>query len=182
MGRGRHRPRLAYIAAMRIAVLLVSLLAAVPSLADPITTVILVRHAEKASQDEDPPLSDAGSARARELARVLAVTPIDAIYTTQYARTRQTAAPLAEASGIEARTFPAAKGYAAAMAAHIRSRHEGETVVVVGHSNSTPDVARALGATNVPKIEESQFDYLFVVTLAGDDQQLTILRYGLRTP
>ena len=166
---------------MKVAVFVLALVA-FPSFADPITTVILVRHAEKASQDEDPPLSDAGSARARELARVMAVTPIDAIYTTQYVRTRQTALPLAEGKGIEATTFPAAKGYAAAMAAHIRSKHEGQTVVVVGHSNSTADVARALGASNVPTIEESQFDYLFVVTLAGDDEQLTILRYGPPTP
>ena len=166
---------------MRIAAVIFLALFALPTFAG-ITTVILVRHAEKASHDSDTPLSDEGWTRARELARVLGSTPIDAIYTTQYARTRQTAEPLAKALGIEAKVFASTSSYAAEIAAHIRSKHEGQTVVVVGHSNSTADVARALGAAGVPKIEEPQFDYLFVVTMAGDDEAITTLRYGSPTP
>ncbi|HEU4521006.1 MAG TPA: histidine phosphatase family protein [Thermoanaerobaculia bacterium] len=167
---------------MRLALTLLIAVIALPLTGEPITTVILVRHAEKASSDEDPPLSAAGTARAAELARVLSATRIDTIYTTQYVRTKDTAAPVAKALGVQAQVFPAGKGYAAAIAAKIRDHHQGQTVLVAGHSNSTSDVARALGAENVPKIDESQYDYLFIVTLSGEDESLVVLRYGPPTP
>src|SRR3954463_6506823 len=138
-------------------------LAAQPALAigNPVTTIILVRHAEKAAttMTTDVPLSDAGVARSNELARVLADTPIDAIYATQYARTRQTAEPLAKAHHLEAVVADPAS-----MADTIRAKHRGQTVVVVGHSNTTPEVIRALGVTAPPTIADSEYDALFIVT------------------
>src|SRR5438105_12994297 len=62
-----------------------------------ITTIILVRHAEKAGPSGDVPLNAAGVARANELARVLGTADIAAIYTTPFVRVRQTAQPLANA-------------------------------------------------------------------------------------
>ncbi|HUP46515.1 MAG TPA: phosphoglycerate mutase family protein [Thermoanaerobaculia bacterium] len=161
-------------------VFLIFLLA--PSAYADVTTVILVRHAEKASSEDDPPLSEAGLSRANELARALGSTKIDAIYTTQYARTRGTAAPLARRLGIEAVVVTAGKGYAAGLVKRIREEHEGQTVLVVGHSNSTPDVIRALGVADVPAIHESQYDHLFVCTIEGDEEKLLVLRYGAPTP
>lgn len=145
-----------------------------------VTTVILVRHAEKAAEPAaDPPLTDAGQLRANELARVLGSAGIDAIYTTPFARTRATATPLAAAlkvTPIEMRTGPT---YAADMAATIIAKHRGSTVLVVGHSNSTQHVIHALGIADAPKIEESTFDNLFIVSLAdGSEPRLTSLRYG----
>ena len=160
-------------------------LLAVPALAEtlePVTTVILVRHAEKTSETEsDPPLSDAGRERAGELARVLAATKIDAIYTTQYVRTRDTAVPVAKALAVEPKIFRTSKTYAADLARHIRTEHKGQTVLVVGHSNSTVDVLRQLGAVDPRPIPESQFDDFFVVTLAGDHVNVIPLRYGAPT-
>lgn len=142
-----------------------------------ITTVILVRHAEKAAataMSSDVPLSDAGTARAKELARVLAGTPIDAIYTTQYQRTKQTAAPLAAERHLEPIVADPA-----AMANVIRTKHAGQTVVVVGHSNTTPEVIRALGVALPPTIGDNEYDDLFIVTLApGAAPKLVTLRYG----
>src|SRR5688572_9787813 len=125
-----------------VLVLFATTLAAAPN---PVTTVILVRHAEKMSQDEDPPLSAAGTERAKELARVLSGVKIDAIYTTQFKRTRDTALPLAEELGITAVVRDTGKSYATDLAKHILDTHRGQTVVVVGHSNTTIDVIKALG-------------------------------------
>ena len=142
-----------------------------------VTTVILVRHAEKAASTtmtNDVPLSDAGRARAAELARVLAGTHIDAIYTTQFARTKQTAEPLAKAHGVNPIVADPAQ-----MADIVRTKHAGQTVVIVGHSNTTPDVIRALGIASPPAIADSEFDDLFIVTLApGVTPKLIALRYG----
>src|SRR5512140_1322272 len=102
------------------------------------TTVILVRHAEKAaasSMSSDVPLSAAGQQRATELARVLGEAGIAAIYTTPYERTRQTAAPLAAKLGLKPVEIAAGKDYAEQMAKRIREKNVGETVLVVGHSN-----------------------------------------------
>lgn len=144
------------------------------------TTVILVRHAEKAALDGDPPLSAAGHARARELARVLSGAGVDVIYVTQYLRTQSTAQPLADVLGIEPRLVKAGgKEYAAAVAKEIREQHRGKTVLVVGHLNTTVDVLRELGIKELPVIPEPQFDDLFVVTLAGGAApSLVSLRYG----
>jgi len=145
-----------------------------------VTTVILVRHAEKAAEPaNDPPLTDAGQLRANELARVLGSAGIDAIYTTNYARTRGTAAPLAAALKITPVEIKPGPAFPADMAAKILAEHKGTTVLVVGHSNTTQQVIKSLGIADAPKIEESTFDNLFIVTLAeGSEPRLTALRYG----
>jgi broad specificity phosphatase PhoE len=147
----------------------------------PVTTVILVRHGEKVTDPavKDPELTAAGAARARELARVLSGVEVHAIYVTPFTRTRQTAAPLAAASGVKAIEIEAGKEYPAEMAKRIRAEHTGRTVVVVGHSNTTPDVIRALGVPNPPAIPDSEYDDLFIVTFAeGSAPRLVALRYG----
>ncbi len=158
-----------------ILVLLVALFALTASAA-PVTTVILVRHAEKAAVEDDPPLSPEGEARAQKLARMLAASGITAIYTTPFARTRNTAAPLAAAlkvTPVEMKTGPA---YAAETAAKVRE-HAGGTVLVVGHSNSTQNVMKALGVAAAPKIEESEYDNLFIVTLTDGEPKMLVLKY-----
>lgn len=166
---------------MRLLLASLITLSAIPLIAESgasLTTVILVRHAEKVSDTADPPLSDAGKARARELERVLTGTPIDVIYTTQYARTRETAEPLAKSLGVEAQVITAGRTYAAELADRIRRDHRGQTVLVIGHSNSTVDVIRHLGVADPPHIPESQYDDLFICTLSGEEVKLVALRYG----
>lgn len=144
-----------------------------------ITTVILVRHGEKAGPSGDVPLSEAGLARASELARVLEGVKLDAIYTTPFERTRKTVAPVAEKLGMKVDEVAAGKTYVEEMAKLIREKHEGDTVLISGHSNTTPDVIRALGAT-VPDMPDSTYDDLYIVTLIeGATPKLLSLRYGV---
>ena len=142
-----------------------------------ITTVILVRHGEKAGPSGDVPLSEAGIARANELARVLEGVKIDAIYSTPFERTRKTVAPIAEKLGVKVNEIASGKTYVEDMVKVIREKHEGETVLISGHSNTTPEVIRALGAT-VPDMPDSTYDDLFIVTLVKGAAKLTPLRYG----
>lgn len=147
------------------------------------TTIILVRHAEKAVMQGDMPLSEAGAARAKELARVLADARISAIYTTQYRRTKETVVPLAEALKLTPKEITAGgKEYPATVVREVLANHKGETVVVAGHSNTTVDVLRELGMKDPPFIPEPQFDDLFVCTV-GDalPASCVALRYGAVT-
>ncbi len=144
-----------------------------------VTTVILVRHAEKVDESRDTPLSPAGVERAGVLVHVLGNVPIEAIYATPYVRTRETARPLAEALGLPVTELPVTPTYAADLAERIRTEHGGAVVLVVGHSNTTPDVIGALGIANPPTLADDQYDDLFVVTLAPDGAVLLLpLRYG----
>jgi broad specificity phosphatase PhoE len=160
-----------------VAALLATSLAAAPN---PVTTVILVRHAEKATTDRDTVLSGPGRDRAKELARVLTGVKIDAIFTTEFKRTQETAAPVAQALGLTPVIRGTGATYAADLAKEIRMQHAGQTVLVVGHSDTTINVMSELGATGLPKIDEPHFDNLFVLTdVEGAAPKVIALRYGV---
>ena len=154
-----------------------------------VTTVFLVRHAEKAAgQSQDPPLSEAGTIRSVALARMLSESDVKGIYISQFLRTRQTAEPLADKLGIEASAISLgvksnnpreiSDESLQALVAGI-NKHVGEAVLIVGHSNSIPEVIRMLGGDIVPKIEESSFDDLFVVTMYSSGRAKVVhLKYG----
>jgi broad specificity phosphatase PhoE len=134
------------------------------------TVVVLVRHAEKVDDSRDPPLSEAGERRAEALAAALGDAGIQAVYTTQYVRTRDTAAPLARAVGVDPVIVASAgdaAANAAATAAHIREHNVGRTVLVVGHSNTVPAIITALGGADVGKIGDDEYFHLFIVLLDG---------------
>jgi phosphohistidine phosphatase SixA len=147
------------------------LLTGVASSATAQPTIFLVRHAERADAGTsgagmmatDPGLSDAGRARAESLARMLKDAGVVAIYTTEFKRTQQTAAPLAKALGIDATTIPA--NTPTTLLEALKSARG--NVVVVGHSNTVPDLLRGLGVTPVVKIDDNEFDNLFVVTMGA---------------
>ena len=114
----------------RFALLLALLATSLAAAPNPVTTVILVRHAEKASQEDASPLTPAGTERANELARVLAGVKVDAIYTTQYRRVQDTAAPFAQALGITPLVRNAGGTYASDLAREIREQRRGQTVLI----------------------------------------------------
>jgi len=172
-----------------IAVLLLSQLALAQQASEPVTTVFLIRHAERADEPrQDPPLTEVGIARSQALARLLSAAGVKAIYTSQYTRTKQTAEPLAKQLGLTAtsitlKTSPANPR----MIAEESTRetvdkilsHTGESVLVVGHSNSIPDVIKLLGGDAAPAIDEKKFDDLFIVTVYGKGKaKVTRLKYG----
>jgi broad specificity phosphatase PhoE len=143
------------------------------------TVVYLVRHAERADDGtDDPPISDAGTARANLLARMLADAGVDRVHATAYRRTRATAAPLAERLelGVEAYDPRDLSG----LATHIRN--EGGRHLVVGHSNTTPAAVAALGGEPGTPIAESEHDRLYVVTLTPSGAVTVLLRFGAPSP
>ncbi|MDB5236104.1 MAG: hypothetical protein JWR44_3097 [Hymenobacter sp.] len=144
-----------------------------------VTTVSLVRHAEKdnASNPADPTLSAAGEARAQALQRVLANTTLTALFTTDTRRTRATLAPLAAAANLVPLVYDALQP--SVLAARIRQDYAGKTVVVVGHSNTVLPQIEALGATRpVPEIAESEYDYLFTLRMVeGAAPTVVVSRY-----
>jgi len=138
------------------------------------TTVILVRHAEKAApaagamMSADPPLSPAGEQRARDLAERLRSRHVDAILTTQFQRTKMTARPLAEALHLTPEETPAggdAAAHAAAVADLIRTRYAGKTVLVVGHSNTVPKIIAALGGPAFTDICDAAYSNIFTLVI-----------------
>lgn len=132
--------------------------------ADALPMVYVVRHAEKqadAKDPKDPPLSLAGEARAKLLAQMLAASGVKAIYTTQYARTIQLSSPLARALNITPVIHPA--GDTAGLIKKITSHGADEAVLVVGHSNTVPEILNGLGYSGEVKIAEEEFDNLFVL-------------------
>ena len=169
------------------AMLLTTLLAPFPAHADAgladATVVVVVRHAEKATDDpRDPTLSAAGAARAQALAATLAGAGLDAAYTTQYRRTRPTAGPAAAAAGIEVQVRPIDAGnadrYDADLARDIRALPAGSTVLVVGHSNTVPGLAKALSGTDVPEMPETEFDrYTVIVVPVAGAARVLVSRY-----
>ena len=136
------------------------------------STVFIVRHAEKADDSKDPELSEAGRARAEALANMLRDSKISVIYTTEFKRTQQTAAPLAKALGLTVTTLPAENQ--TALIAKLRTSTA--TSLVVGHGNTIPDIIKALGITEPVNIPDSDYDNLFVVVL-GEKPYLIRLHY-----
>lgn len=137
------------------------------------TLVIAVRHAERSTDHPvDPSLSAAGQLRAQALASVLAHTGITQIYSTQYRRTQQTAAPLAAAMGtvVTLRPIDASNiaTYAVDLAAEIRNHDRSEAVLVVGHSNTIPELVNVLSGFTVPPITEPEYDRLYMITLGRE--------------
>ncbi len=147
------------------------------------TTVLFVRHAETSELPAgDPALSEAGRQRAAELARQLAdadvVAGIDAIYSTPYRRSVETAKPVAEALGLTVRSYDAddTEDFIEALV----KEHKGKIILVVGHSNTVPQMIGNMGASKlVPPIAEDEYDNIYLVSIPWFGKTKTIrLRYG----
>lgn len=144
-----------------------------------VTTVILVRHAEKIIDPNNPDvdLSPAGQLRAQELARIFGDAGITAIYATQYKRTQETVKPLADKLGVPV-TVVNSKS-TADLLAKIRTSNSGQTVFVAGHNNTVPEIIHALGGPQYPTIPESEYDNLFIVTVYRTGQAKVVkMKYG----
>ena len=163
-----------------------ALIPAFPSTEETGTTVIVVRHAEKASgQGKDPHLSEAGEMRARALARALGNAGVTSVITSQWLRTAETAAPTARAAGVTPEVvsvnWDSIPRNAADIAAAVR-RHSGGVVLVVGHSNTVPDIVAALGAGRPAEICDSEYDRMEIVSLETSGGARVIeTRYGAPT-
>lgn len=141
------------------------------------TTIYLVRHAEKRSdQGDDPDLTPAGRARARDLSRILGNEPIDRIYASEFRRAQLTVLPLAVRLSLPIHTIEAADSEA--LLERLREEHRGETVVVCGHSDTIPELIAGLGVRSRVEIPEDRYGDLFVVRLAAGAATLERRSFG----
>ncbi len=149
--------------------------------------VLVVRHAERAAEPAgDPTLTPEGQERASLLAQIGADAGIDAIVTSHWRRTQDTAAPLARARGLTPQVVPIRKGELPAHVAEVAAavqRLSGR-VLVVGHSNTVAEIVRALSGRTVDAPCENQYGWIYVVQPAPEPPSGTALRlqYGAPNP
>jgi phosphohistidine phosphatase SixA len=135
--------------------------------------VVIVRHGEKAANGgSDPDLSSAGRARADALSRILKDSGIVAIFTTEFKRTQETAAPTATSTHVTP-TVVAAKDTASLVA---KLHQVSGNALVVGHGDTIPNIIKALGISVPINIPDADYSELLIVTL-GDKPQLFRLHY-----
>jgi len=148
----------------------------------PVTTIILVRHAEKKIEpnNPDPDLAPEGEARAQEIARMFSVTNINAIYATNLKRTQQTIKPLSDRTGVPITILNASQ--TDELIKQLQTDRRGQTVFVAGHNNTVPAVVSALSGENFPTIPESEYDNLFIVTVYRFGKAKVVkIKYGAQS-
>jgi broad specificity phosphatase PhoE len=149
------------------------------------TTVVLVRHAERAAPTGDPGLTAAGEARAQALADALRHFRLDGIVVTQYRRTQETAAPAAAARGLVPVVVPtwySLPAHADSIAAAVRRFPPRSAVLVVGHSNTLGLIIAALGGPATGDLCDAEYATMFVMTLAEDGAPARLLRASFGAP
>lgn len=132
------------------------------------TTIVIVRHAEKAlGTIEDPPLSPEGERRSERLALMFGeaadVGHLDAVYVTNTRRAQQTAAPLAMRLHLVPVVMPISD--VGGMAAHVLRDHRGGAVLIIGHSNTMPELIRELGGKEIEPIADSDYTNIYVLSV-----------------
>lgn len=129
------------------------------------TTLYFIRHAEKVDNSKNPDLSPLGLERANHWKDVFSSVHFDAIYSTDYIRTLKTATPTAIAQDIQItkydpKTIDLEK---------FKSENIGKTILIVGHSNTTPEFVNKLIKQNTyPTIEDTIFGNLYILTINRD--------------
>ena len=141
-------------------------------------TYILVRHAEKEQGVKNPNLTEKGAARAKELARTLEHISLDGIFSSNYNRTLATAQPIATANKLETIVYNPSN--LSEFKEQLLSEYPNGSVLIVGHSNTTPDLINLLmGENRLAHLREKEYDDLFVVTISGQEKpRLLRLTYG----
>ena len=145
----------------------------------PLTTVILVRHAEKKIEpnNQDPDLTPEGVERALEIARVFGDAGVNTIYATQYKRTQQTVKPLSDRTGVPVTLLDSKQ--TEQLVERIQTELRGKTVFVAGHNNTVPAIVSTLSGEIYPVIPDTEYDNLFIVTIYRFGKARVLkLKYG----
>ena len=141
------------------------------------TVYYLIRHAEKdrSTPNKDPGLTEEGLKRANNWAKILNEKEIDLVFSTDYKRTQQTASPFALANKLEILSYDPRDLYND----DFKTQTKGKTVLVVGHSNTTPAfVNTILGNQKYDKIDDSDNGKLYIVSIANDSISVEIEDYN----
>ncbi|GAB4158347.1 MAG: hypothetical protein Tsb0033_11380 [Winogradskyella sp.] len=140
------------------------------------TTYYLIRHAEKDESDKtnkDPHLTEEGKKRAENWSNVLGDVKFDMVYSTNYNRTKETAEPTAKANNVDI-TFYDPRNI---NLQELLKETEGKTVLIVGHSNTTPMLTNTLlGNKKYNQIDENNNANLYIVTINQDTKTSTLLK------
>lgn len=147
------------------------------------TLVLIVRHAEKASDADDSPLTEVGEKRAQALIRVVEDAGVNAIYTSQFKRNHDTAKPLSDRLGVSVTEMPVnlqtPGDYGKMLAKDILEKHSGQTVVVIGHGNTVASTIEGLTG-RAAAIGEVAYGDIFSVTISPSGEAKVIkAQYGL---
>lgn len=139
-------------------------------------TIILVRHAEKVDESQDPELSEVGKQRAERLAGVVKKYKPGAVYSTDFKRTRDTAGPVAARRGLRVQTYDAKKPDDL-IDAMMKSKTK--RFLIVGHSNTIPGLANALGKKDLFKnLDDSEYGAIWIVRIKdGQVKKTEIIPY-----
>jgi len=139
------------------------------------TTIILLRHAEKESTGNDPSLSPAGLERSYKLQKALKEYKPDHFYSTDYKRTKQTVTPWANATGKEIEIYNADE--LAAFAEKLKA-FKGKTIIVAGHSNTTPQLANLLlGNEKYTTLNDAEYSKIWILTIEDSTATDKIAEY-----
>lgn len=142
--------------------------------ADP-SIVYLVRHGEKAADGKDPELTAQGKARAVNIAALLRSSGITHIYSSTTQRTRQTAQPLGTRLGLTVQLYDPAEG--AKLVKQVKAA--GGTALVVGHSNTVPELVRLFGGKPGADIGDDEYDRVYQLIVDKDGAVTTVLLHSV---
>lgn len=154
---------------------IVSALLLQPCSANDNFTLYLVRHAEKNTDSKNPSLTQCGKERAKQIAILLSTANIKAIYSTSYQRTMSTAAPLSSMKNIAIKNYNPKK--LEQFSLYLKQRKENS--LIVGHSNTTPQLTQLLSNQKVAGLGEKDFQALYQVQFTEGKRQLTMLKQPL---
>lgn len=144
-----------------------------------VTTYFLIRHAEKDRtniENKNPYLTQKGKDRAQYWSQVLQSIKFDAVYSTNYNRTIQTAMPIAEKNNLNIQFYNPKELYTA----EFKENTKGKTVLIVGHSNTTPNfVNTIINADVYAEIDDNNNANLYIVNLINNvaTHQLLIIEH-----
>lgn len=155
----------------KLSLLITSALLLQPCLANDNFTLYLVRHAEKQAEVKNPALTQCGKERAKQLATLLSTAKIKSIYSTSYQRTMSTAAPLSSKLKIAIKNYDPRQ--LEQFALHLKQHKE--NTLIVGHSNTTPQLANILSGQKALSIDENYYQALYQVQFIGESVTFTQL-------
>ena len=147
-----------------------------------VTKIFIVRHAEKEAGN-NPLLTAAGNARAGDLMRRLQEEGIQKIYVSQYKRTQNTGDSLRLQLEIDTVHYAADTICDNLINAIMEHGDFGKTILIVGHSNTIPQIIRKFGVTDYPygDIPDNGFDNLFLVTYKKEKAKVKVMKYGAKS-
>lgn len=141
------------------------------------TTIYLIRHAERAEDGtDDPPLSEIGTERARVFAEIFKGDQVTHVFSTPYIRTMRSAGPTADEHGLTIEDYNPSDlaGFAESL------KNLQGTILVVGHSNTTPTLVNLLTGSDLDNLDEQIYDRVYIVNI--DKDRRAVLRIDYTEP